>query len=278
MRKTLTTFILSAICFVLVSAAWAVDFAGSINVGTVSVGPGEQVALPVTLSGNNIDIMALRMPLRFSSPYLTVDSVSFSGSLKPTLMNGLVSIDNLGGMVSFTYSPAGGEPTISASEGLLATIYFSAGSTAPDQAVVLDSVCRQDHGQTPFLWTRLEVADNSGAVVYLPGFSSGTIEIQTPMDADNNGLGLPGQFELRQNYPNPFNPSTTIDFSLPERAHVQLKIYNILGQEIETLIDEQMNAGQYNVVWNAEHFASGLYFYRLSHKNQALTKKMTLLK
>jgi hypothetical protein len=89
---------------------------------------------------------------------------------------------------------------------------------------------------------------------------------------------LPQAFSLAQNYPNPFNPSTTIDFSLGKTSNVRLTVYNILGQKLATLVDNQMNAGAYSVQFDARNFASGVYFYRLEAGDFRANKKMLLLK
>ena len=90
----------------------------------------------------------------------------------------------------------------------------------------------------------------------------------------------PVEYSLMQNYPNPFNPSTTIKFSVKENTHVLLKVYDILGREVSTLINEEKPAGTYSVNFNAAaaELSSGTYFYRLSAGNMVLTKKMLLLK
>jgi hypothetical protein len=94
----------------------------------------------------------------------------------------------------------------------------------------------------------------------------------------NRGAGdLPRDFALNQNYPNPFNPSTTISYSLPKAAIVSLRIFNALGQEVATLVNEQKEAGYYQVQWNA-NVSSGIYFYRLQAGEYVETKKMILLK
>ena len=89
---------------------------------------------------------------------------------------------------------------------------------------------------------------------------------------------LPHKFYLEQNYPNPFNPSTIIRYHVPEAKHIILKIYNALGQEIETLTDEIKQPGYYEVTWNSKNQASGIYFYKLFSEWLTITKKMVLLR
>jgi photosystem II stability/assembly factor-like uncharacterized protein len=88
----------------------------------------------------------------------------------------------------------------------------------------------------------------------------------------------PTSYQLQQNYPNPFNPSTTITFSIPEASFVSLKVFNSLGQEIETLVTKELSAGNYKYDWNAESLTSGIYFYKLQSGSFVETKKMILLK
>jgi hypothetical protein len=83
---------------------------------------------------------------------------------------------------------------------------------------------------------------------------------------------------LKQNYPNPFNPSTTISFSIPVEGNVALKIFNVIGQEIEVLLNENLNVGSYSFLWNAENRSSGIYFYKLITESFTVMRKMVLLK
>jgi cyanophycinase len=94
---------------------------------------------------------------------------------------------------------------------------------------------------------------------------------------ENESL-VPTEFILFQNYPNPFNPATTIRFSLPQRDHVTLKVFNILGREVVTIVDGSLNAGEHSVVLDAEDLSSDIYFYRLSTSNYSKTKSMVLIK
>ena len=90
--------------------------------------------------------------------------------------------------------------------------------------------------------------------------------------------GIPQTFSLAQNYPNPFNPSTTISFSLPSQSFVSLKVFDIVGREVATIVSEEMPAGAYTRQWNAAKMSSGIYFYRLQAGSYTQTKKLVLLK
>ncbi len=105
-----------------------------------------------------------------------------------------------------------------------------------------------------------------------------------PTDADGGrNDNLPTAFSLSQNYPNPFNPTTEISFALPSRTKVSLIVYNMLGQQVRTLVNDDMPAGAHSVSWDGTDnsgtsVASGIYLYRLSAEGKARTKKMELLK
>ena len=89
---------------------------------------------------------------------------------------------------------------------------------------------------------------------------------------------LPSSYSLSQNYPNPFNPSTEIQYSIPGSSNVKLIVYNLLGQKVATLVNEQKPAGAYSVKFNASNLSTGIYFYTLRAGNFMTTKKMILLK
>ena len=89
---------------------------------------------------------------------------------------------------------------------------------------------------------------------------------------------LPKEFKLKQNYPNPFNPATVIEFTIPETGRYCLSVYNILGQLIQTISDEEYVPGYYKINFDASKLASGMYIYRLSGNNVNISKKMILTK
>ena len=93
-----------------------------------------------------------------------------------------------------------------------------------------------------------------------------------------NEIAIPHSYGLSQNYPNPFNHQTSIVFNLPKSERVHLNVYNVLGQEIQILVDDHMEAGYHTTPWDASDVASGIYFYRLTAGDFTQTKRMVLLK
>jgi hypothetical protein len=91
-------------------------------------------------------------------------------------------------------------------------------------------------------------------------------------------VGVPGKFNVSQNYPNPFNPTTKIDFDLPFDSRVSIKLYDMSGREVMTLVNEQKTAGYYTVQLNGNNLSSGMYFYRFTANNFTITKKLALIK
>jgi len=121
----------------------------------------------------------------------------------------------------------------------------------------------RNSGSGKYLY-RLKQINNDGQFEY-----SKTIEVD---------LGAPKAFDLGQNYPNPFNPTTTITYKLPQASSVKLIIYNLLGQEIEVLVDGYKEIGVHSVEFDASELKSGLYIYKIQASGYIQTRKMTLIK
>ena len=100
----------------------------------------------------------------------------------------------------------------------------------------------------------------------------------TPTSVQNNQNIRPDDIQLSQNFPNPFNPATTIEYQLPEKGFVTIKIFDMLGKAVATLVNQDKQPGTYTVEFNASNLASGIYFYQLKVQDFTLTKKMMLLK
>jgi hypothetical protein len=120
---------------------------------------------------------------------------------------------------------------------------------------------------------RLTAKSAYGNNLYIDNITSGTV----------TGIGtqlslIPEKYELSQNYPNPFNPTTKISYSIPKAGIVTMKIFDVTGREVASLVNELMQPGAYTVDFNASAFASGVYFYRLEAQDFIDTKRMVLLK
>jgi len=160
----------------------------------------------------------------------------------------------------------------------------SAGQKVAGELVDLGGTVRavdDASGSTPFTLT----APSAGTYIVNAGYKQpqrrwDSVRVNiTATAVDESGRGKPGDdFRLYQNYPNPFNPSTTIRFELPQRGNVTLKVFDLEGRSVATVIDGMMESGPQEVDFDASRLASGIYLYRLQTGTFAETKKMVLLR
>ncbi|MBI1931308.1 MAG: T9SS type A sorting domain-containing protein [Ignavibacteriales bacterium] len=114
--------------------------------------------------------------------------------------------------------------------------------------------------------------------------NDGTVDDTLSLTNKITGIGnsqgslLPTEYKLEQNYPNPFNPTTTISYQIPVNKHITIKVYDVLGREIATLIDEYKPAGIYKLEFNASRLVSGVYFYKLRAGSFVETRKMIIMR
>jgi len=157
----------------------------------------------------------------------------------------------------------------------------SAPATEPATAEILDYVGsnKADPSDLGFVTLRQGMGAGMAPALIIDEIrvSTGWSQITTGVTKEEGGI--PTDFSLSQNYPNPFNPATQIAFSIPSAGNYTLKVYDILGKEIETLVNsEQLSAGKYTVSFNAKNLSSGTYLYRLTGNNVNLSNKMLLVK
>jgi len=131
-----------------------------------------------------------------------------------------------------------------------------------------------------YFW-KVRSKNSEGNYSYYSG--TGKFRIATVTAVEDEEVVVPSEYSLSQNYPNPFNPSTTIKFALPQEGPVSLKVYNMLGQEVKTLVSGVKNAGTYNLTWNGTDDAgnkvsSGVYIFRIKANDFIMSKKMVMLK
>ena len=123
---------------------------------------------------------------------------------------------------------------------------------------------------------KVRITDINNPLIYTE--TSAVLTVENVITSVESIDGVPTTFALAQNYPNPFNPSTTIQFSIPKSSNVKITVFNILGEEISTLVNSFMNAGNYKVTFNASNLPSGMYLYRIQSENFTQVKKMLLTK
>jgi len=121
---------------------------------------------------------------------------------------------------------------------------------------------------------------NLGAISEIASFNPGAVgkEIIERPGSSIETTGAPKSFSLSQNYPNPFNPVTKIAFSIPRAGNVTLKVFNIAGKEVASLINEYKSEGNYEAVFNGSELSSGIYFYSLTANGVTITKRLMLMK
>ena len=116
-------------------------------------------------------------------------------------------------------------------------------------------------------------------IIAVPNFNSNSVNLVPVLPSSvEEGNIQPTEFNLFQNYPNPFNPNTKISYRLSVPGFVSLKVYDVLGNEIETLVNETKSAGDYQLDYYAYELSSGIYYYKMSAGNVTLVRKMVLLK
>lgn len=197
---------------------------------------------------------------------------SFRTSTPDSLANSLGAVLIGGALIFEAPFPAGPDQ-------LWATMYFSEKSSSAwslgDQ-MLIDSIFVPPSGD--FLLVRV------GNISISPNFAGAVlISFSTDVETISDGAALPKTFALDQNYPNPFNPSTKINFDTPKKAHVTLTVYNALGQQVITLVNQELDAGRHSVIWEGNNdsgvkVASGMYFYKLISADFVKSRKMMLVK
>lgn len=246
-------------------------FTDTVLFHTVQVDSGKSVVLPVAITLVN-DMAALSLPVKYDAALINVDSVIFNRNL-PGFFNFISQVNNIEGRLYMGVEQNYPDSVLASGTYLLAEIYLTA--TGAVASSVIDTALSDsltvyilnDRGQrlVPFV---------------IPGMVQVNIATGLYDDLPN---GLPRATALMQNYPNPFNLVTNIPFELAARTRVELEVFNILGQKVNSLVNKELPPGRYNIDWpgifdNGRTAPSGIYFYRLQTENTSLVKKMILLK
>ncbi|MDP3829706.1 MAG: T9SS type A sorting domain-containing protein [Ignavibacteriaceae bacterium] len=151
-------------------------------------------------------------------------------------------------------------------------------STTEDGPVTITSQAPVEINSGEMVEVFYAMALGTDEEIMLSGISAATQKYQSLFTSVNDGSNSPLKYSLEQNYPNPFNPSTTISYLLEKSGLVTIKVYDILGNVVTTLINQEQSAGQHQLIFNASELSSGLYFYSIKSNGFNQTKKMILIK
>jgi len=235
-------------------SSWIILDSSSLAIDQVT----EKDTIQILISGEKVKgIAGINLTLSYDPTVLTLISANSSELTKS------FSIENTNhksGLLNLTLNSFRG---INEDQGELIKLQFAAHSlqTATTTTLHFDSV---------------SVWDETARAMNIFNLKDGQLTILTGINSINNEL--PTSYSLSQNFPNPFNPLTKIRYELPLNSKVTIKIYDILGREVTTLLSETLKAGKYEVEWDATRCASGVYFYRLQAGSFVETKKMLLLR
>jgi len=212
-----------------------------------------KLSIPIGFEGDVTDVRALSFKFDYPNASLSFIDAAASGELDQEM--GFIASREIDGIVQVDASII---REVFSQEGVFAYLHFE-----KDDAF--------DSGSIGFISA---IARNSGNI---------DIPVELSTFADHRETGKPVTFHLSQNYPNPFNPVTTIEYQLPENAHVSIVVYNILGEKVAELVRENQESGYYSVEWdgrmhNNMSAPSGLYIYRIQAGEYTEAKRMMLLK
>jgi hypothetical protein len=267
---------LSVIMVILVPSIIFAASAHKFAVGSATTTEANQIIVPLVVT-NEAHLTALDIPLKFSEG-VTLKEVDFDfdGSRVSYFDLKIANINNdertvvIGLLPQMTPTH---KPDLDADTGPVANLVFEV--TDPTVTQVKVESFQMDNPGHELMFVYHDYDENGTPHIRTesPEFAPITVEFR-----NTAAPAIPKAYALTQNYPNPFNPSTEISFDLPQASHVNLTIYNVLGQKVQTLVDEQREAGSYTVTWDASPYSSGVYFYRISADNFSNTKKMLMLK
>lgn len=232
-------------------------------------------SLIVPLEIANLDnLVALDIPLRFSEG-VTLKEVDFVNTRIEYFDFKISNINNEENTVIIGALPmmsSVAKPDLKAGSGVIANLVFEIDDPSVTSVQIEAIEIADPYHKLMFVYHDY---NEDGSIAGIRAEYPAMGDIVASIDPLEN---LPTVYELGQNYPNPFNPKTVISFALPNAGPVKLVVYNVLGQEVATLVDQHMEAGNHTADWEAGEFSSGVYFYRLNAEKYIQTLKMMLLK
>ena len=252
--------------------------AGSLHKFAVSkaVARDNTVVVPLVVT-NEANLTAMDIPLKFSEG-VTLREVDFENTRVSYFDLKIANINNkertvvIGLLPQMTATP---KPDLEVGTGVVANLVFEVDDPAVNEVKLEVVELKNPTHSLAYVYHDFDEKGVPHIRMEKPEFEPVTLGFS---GVSAEGPEVPKVYALNQNYPNPFNPTTEISFDLPVASHVELTIFNILGQEVETLINEDMEAGPQSKTWDAAPYSSGVYFYRILANDFTDTKKMVMLK
>jgi len=238
---------------------------------------GGTVAVDVGLF-NEKQLKAVGLALGWGTDRLTLDSISYIGTRGAAATSRTLST-NVALHQMFAELEFADLSPLAPGTGTLARLYFRIDPTCPETTITIDTTTFLFYQKSYLLLTAAD-----GGIEFMPLFRPGVVEVKIGTGIDDGPVtGLPQSFSLDQNFPNPFNPTTEIRFTLPRASRVRIDIYDILGRNIRTVLDEPRSAGTHQITFDGRAgdgspLATGIYFYRLIADEFSQSRKMLLLK
>lgn len=233
---------------------------------------------------NDEDILAMDIPLEFSKG-VTLEKVTFENTNVEGFDVKIANIDNeqnrvVIGLVSMVHAAREGAFLKPAARGenTIAVLHFTVNDVTLESIEFNAFTAENPNHALTYIYNQ-----HVDGVPYVTEISPEFVGGNVALNSQSPGTALPTEFALSQNVPNPFNPTTQVSFALPKAANVNLTIYNVLGQQVKTLVNQEMAAGVQTIEWDGTDntgrtVASGVYFYRLNAGEFQATKKMLMLK
>jgi hypothetical protein len=256
---------------------------GAPTLAAASDGATRRVTVPINLD-NTHQLVAMDVPLRFGQPGDGINLVNVQYASRVDYFNEkITNIDNedktlVMGLISMAYDAS--TPDLEVGSGPIAYLTFDVTDPTIESFTIASADIPKPAHHLMLVWHERDAAGQ----LQVRWNDQLDFEVEVPINGTAAGRELiPDAYALEQNYPNPFNAGTVISFALPQASRVRVSVFNVLGQTVKVLADEDMGPGMQRVSWdgrdeNGTAAASGVYFYRITANHFTDTRKMTLLK
>jgi len=286
-RKYLFLLLAALVFMPVVASAAAAPTVDAVSIGAPKLAAAgdnvtaRRVTVPLTMDNTHV-LVAMDVPLRYGSVGDGIQLVNVEYATRVDYFDEkITNIDNenktlIMGLIAMAYDPA--KPDLEVGSGPIAYLTFDISDPAMTSFNISSMVTERPSHRLMMVWHE---RDGAGQ---LDVKWNDDLDFSIDVPVTSAGANpIPESYALDQNYPNPFNAGTVIRFALPEASKVRVSVFNVLGQTVKTLADQEMDAGYQTVSWdgrddNGNIAASGVYFYRIAANKFNETKKMTLLK